>query len=247
MKLSNKNKENLLLKALVSEYGLKVEDPIPKKVSIEEVFDDKIVYDIDGQLYEVGYELGEKGEPTFGEPKEITATKIFRTMEALSFENRRALLDTALVTQLGLSKDEHVWIEDMTETEVIYNRDHQAFKSTYVIAEDGVVTFGEPVKVTRQVIYKPMEALQAIYSEILQEAGRRNASLDSGRIKKIVALCQELLSSDEPEEKKAKEALNEATLTLKWLKEQAAMKTEHGIQFPSQAYAYVPDIEKSST
>jgi cation transport regulator len=89
--------------------------------------------------------------------------------------------------------------------------------------------------------------LQSKYSEIIQEAGRRNAAQDAARIKKIVELCQELLSSEEPEESKTKEALKEADKVLAWLKEQKAMKTEDGVQYPAEAYAYVPDSEKPST
>jgi len=54
------------------------------------------------------------------------------------------------------------------------------------------------------------DELQAKYAEIIQETGKRNAQLDAGRIKKILELCQELLSS-EGEEDKVKEALIEAT------------------------------------
>ncbi len=169
--LSDKNKRNLLQSALVSEYGLAVEDPIPKKVSIEEVFDDKIIYNIDGQLYEVGFELGENGKPILK----------------------------------------------------------------------------EPTKVTQQVTYKPMESLRTTYSEIIQEAGRRNASLDATRVRKILELCQELLSSEnEPDEKKAQETLKEAKKTLTWLKEQAVMKAEDGVKFPAAAFAYVPEADTPS-
>ncbi|MBU0822351.1 MAG: hypothetical protein KKC24_26235 [Gammaproteobacteria bacterium] len=66
-------------------------------------------------------------------------------------------------------------------------------------------------------------------------------------IKKIVALCQELLSSEEPDEEKAKEALKEADKALSWLREQATMKTEDGVKYPASAFAYVPDAESSST
>ncbi len=247
-KISDKNKRNLLQTALVSEYGLTVDSPKPDKLSIEEVFDDRIIYAIDGQLYEATYELGEDDQPTFGKPKKVTSTKIFKTRESLSMENRRSILEAALASHLGLGDGEFAWIEDMTETEVIYNRDRQTFKAPYVIAEDNTVTIGDSVKVARQVIYKPLEALQAVYSEIIQEVGKRNATLDATRVKRIVELCQELLSSEgEPEEKKTKEALKEANSALKWLKEQAVMKTEDGVQFPAQAFAYVPDAEKSST
>ena len=89
--------------------------------------------------------------------------------------------------------------------------------------------------------------LQSKYSEIIQEAGRRNANVDSSRLKKIMALCQELLSSDEVEDSKVRKAVKEANTALAWLKEQAVVKTEDDINFPAEAYAYVPDSEKSTT
>ena len=102
----------------------------------------------------------------------------------------------------------------------------------------------EPVKVEQ--IYKATEALRSVYSEIIQEAGRRNASRDAARVKQILKLCQELLSSEPPEEEEAEEAAKEANSVLAWLKEQEAMKTENGVKFPASAYAYVPDAEKPS-
>jgi hypothetical protein len=91
-----------------------------------------------------------------------------------------------------------------------------------------------------------IEFLQTKYAEIIQEVGKRNASADAVRIKKIVELCQELLSSELPDEAKTQEAIKEAESTLVWLKEQAIMKTEDGVKFPAEAFAYVPDPEKSS-
>ena len=93
--------------------------------------------------------------------------------------------------------------------------------------------------------YTSLDCLREKYTEIIQEAGKRNASLDSARLKKIVELCQELLSSEK--EEGVEEALVEADSVLAWLKEQKVMKTEDGVQFPAEAYAYVPDSEKSST
>ncbi len=170
--LSDKNRSKLLQAALVTEYKIGQSTPIPKNLTIEEVFDDKVVYDIDGQLYEGSYELDENDKATFGEPKKVLGTKV----------------------------------------------------------------------------YKAMESLQAVYSDIIQEAGRRNASLDSKRLKLILSLCQELLSSEqEPEEKKAQEAITEANAVLVWLKEQAAMKTEDGENYPAAAFAYTPDPNDAST
>lgn len=89
------------------------------------------------------------------------------------------------------------------------------------------------------------EELQAKYAEIIQETGKRNAMLDSGRIKKILALCQELLSS-EGEDDKVKEALTEASSVLELLKAQEAMKPEDGNLYPAAAFAYVPDRTESN-
>jgi len=90
-----------------------------------------------------------------------------------------------------------------------------------------------------------MDDLQTIYSELIQEQGKRNASVDSTRIKKIMELCQELLDK-EPSEEETEEAIKEANKCLEWLKLQEVMKTDDGEKFPAQAYAYVPDSEKPS-
>ncbi len=166
-----------------------------------------------------------------------------------SYENKRQLLQAALTAQYKLEQDDStlrgVYIEDISDSEVIYNVNEQSYKASYTMAENGDIAIGEPEKVVRQTVYKSMESLQAIYAEIIQEAGKRNAILDAARVKKIVELCQELLSSEvEPEEKKAKEAIKEAKSTLKWLKEQAAVKMEDGEKYPASAYAYVPDADK---
>jgi len=160
--LSDKNKSKLLQSALMSEYKIGVSVPIPKDLTIDEVFENKVVYDVDGQLYQSSYELDENGKAVFSDPKKVSSTRIF----------------------------------------------------------------------------KAMESLQPVYADILQEAGRRNANLDSSRIKKIVALCQELLSSEAPDEEEIKKATKEATSVLKLIKAQVSMKTEDGIKFPSEAFAY---------
>jgi len=194
--------------------------------------------------------------PECGAPMVAKEAGEKRTKEAimpnkLSDENKRQLIQQGLTTEYGLGVDDTiprgVWVEDVFESEVIYNVNGQSYKVSYKLGEDGKTTFGEPEKVARQTIYKPLESLRTTYSEIIQEAGRRNANLDSARIKKIVALCQELLSSEEPEEKETKEALKEAKSVLTLIKEQAVMKTEDGMKFPAAAYAYIGDPEKSTT
>ena len=240
-KLSDKNMRAILQTALMTEYSLGADDPIPKKLAVVEVFDEKLIYDIDGQLYEAGYEMDEKGKPQLGEPFRVTT--MYKAMEALSMENKKSILEAALIAQLNIPEDEYLYIEDMTESEVFYNHGRQTYKVNYTIAEsDGAVTFGEPVKVTRLVTYKPIESLQAVYSEIVQEAGKRNAILDAARVKKIVELCQELLSSEEPEEKKTNEALKEATAVLAWLKKQE----EPGAVEPQPGYGFGFQLEASA-
>ncbi len=74
----------------------------------------------------------------------------------------------------------------------------------------------------------------SVIADIVQEATKRGKVNDS-RVQKAVSLT-ELTEAD----------LVEANSVLAWLKEQKAMKTEDGIQFPSDAYAYVPDTDKPS-
>ena len=95
--------------------------------------------------------------------------------------------------------------------------------------------------VAREATMANKDLLQANYATIIQEAGKRNASPDLERIRKIVALCQELLSSEVEDEEKTQEALRESESVLSWLREQDAMKTEDGVQYPMQAFAYAPD------
>ncbi len=90
-----------------------------------------------------------------------------------------------------------------------------------------------------------IEPLRLKYAELIQEQGKRNASADSGRIRKIMDLCQELLSS-EPTEQQAQEALTESISCLSWLKLQEAIKTEDGVAYPASAFAYTPDPDKPS-
>ena len=169
----------------------------------------------------------------------------------MSDDSKRDILHSALVSHYGLEteaspKPGSIDIEEVFDDALIYNIDGQSYKASYELNEDGKPMLGEPEKVKRKTVYEPMEALQTKYSEIIQEVGKRNATLDSSRIKKIVEICQELLSSEEPDVSKSKKAVKEANSTLKWLKEQAVMKTEDGVKYPKEAFAYVPS-EDSDT
>jgi len=132
--------------------------------------------------------------------------------ESLSADDKRDLLQASLIDQYGVTPDFEpdptgMYVQEVYDDYIVYRIGEQLYKTSYTLAEDGAVTFsGDPEKVTRSTVYTPMESLQAKYSEIVQEAGRRNATLDSSRIKKIVELCQELLSSDLPDGELAKKA-----------------------------------------
>jgi len=52
-----------------------------------------------------------------------------------------------------------------------------------------------------------LEALQDKYSAYMVEAGKRNSITDSKRVRGILALCLELLSSEIEDEKKIEEAM----------------------------------------
>jgi len=168
----------------------------------------------------------------------------------LSDENKKGLLQAALTTEYGLDEDKTIpsgiVVEEVFDEDLIYSVNGQCYKVTYAIGESGV-TIGEPQKVVAQKVYKPMESLQSVYSDIIQEVGKRNASADETRIKKILELAGQLLTSVKAEESKVTEALKEASSVLTWLKEQSIMKTEDGLKYPKEAYAYVPDKEKSTT
>lgn len=87
--------------------------------------------------------------------------------------------------------------------------------------------------------------LQAKYAELIQESSRRVYKDDTDRIKKVLELCQSILTTPQGEEITT-EALKEADACLVWLKEQAMMKSEDGKGYPASAYAYAPDPEKPS-
>ncbi len=88
--------------------------------------------------------------------------------------------------------------------------------------------------------------LQTKYAQLIQEVGRKHAAADEQRIKQIINLCNELLQGqDDNSQESARftEALKECDSCLTWLKEQAVEKDG----MPAEAFAYVPDKEKTST
>jgi len=180
--------------------------------------------------------------------KEVTVKTATKAKEAMSDDDKRTLLQSALGLKFPSAEGvmpSGVWIVDVFETEIIYRNDGVDYKASYVIDPQGEITLGEPTKVKRQTVYTPIESLQKVYSAIIQEKGKRNASLDAGRLKKILELCQELLSSEGEDEKKVTEAMIEATAVLESLRAQEAMKPEEGKLYPAAAYAYVPDRKEA--
>ncbi len=246
MALSDKAKQSLLQTALVGEYQIPTASPIPKNLTVEEVFPDKVIYNVDGQLYEATYTLDEEGQAVFGEPQKVTSTKTYTAMEALSMENKRSLLDPALSAHLNLPKEQFFYIEDMTDADVFYNRERQSFKIPYTLTEDGNVSFGTSTKVVRQTTYKTIEALQAAYSRLIQEAAARDLA-GNAKVKAAIVTCRGILEAKAPTEKKTQEALKEATTVLAWLQEQAMTKAEGGVNYPQAAFAYVANIHKPGT
>jgi len=118
------------------------------------------------------------------------------------------------------------------------------YEATYEIGADGKVVIGDGKKVTATKVFKSMESLRTVYGEIIQEAGKRNAVKDSSRIKTILALCNELLENEDPEEDAAKEALKKAKAELKWAKEQPAVQVVEGVEYTNAAFAFTPDMDK---
>lgn len=167
--------------------------------------------------------------------------------EKLSMEDKRRLLQTAISDAMGFTRETYFWIQDIYDSEAIYNHSDQLWSIDFSIDEESKVTLGNPVKVIQQTTYTPIESLQAQYSRVVQEVGKRNASLDAARIKKIVALCQELLDREEPDEEETKEALKQVAEAYFWVRSQEATKTEDGQKYPASAFAYVPDADKPST
>jgi len=116
----------------------------------------------------------------------------------------------------------------------------------HAVAYAAVKTKYEQDKDGKWVVKESREPLRVLYAEIIQESARRVYAEDKERIKKVLELCQSILSTSQGEEIKTEEAIKECESCLTWLKEQASMKTEDGVQYPSSAFAYAPDPEKPS-
>lgn len=83
-------------------------------------------------------------------------------LEAEFSANQKSdLIRTAIKAQAG--ERTWTWVRDLFDSFVVYEHEPDGgtgslFKRTYVIAEDGTVTLGEPTKVIAQTVYTPAEA-----------------------------------------------------------------------------------------
>lgn len=81
-------------------------------------------------------------------------------------------------------------------------------------------------------------SLQAKHANLIQESARH--SID---ISKTVELASKALAGDGD----VSEAIKEVDSTMVILKEAAVVKTEDGVKYPADAFAFVPDKDKPST
>ena len=177
-------------------------------------------------------------------------TKEANNME-MSDENKRAMLNSALQAQYGINQPSpipgYIYVEDVFESQLIYNVDGQSYKVPYQMDEAGKPTFGDPEKVVKQVVYKAQESLRSRYQEFVQEVGKRNASKDATLLKQIKDMVEDLLSKEDADEGKLKKATKEVEDALVKVKQGAVSKTEEGQNYPAAAYAYAPESDKPSS
>ena len=173
----------------------------------------------------------------------------WKVKESLSSDNKRQLLNAALQAKFSMQAGQKFsppWVEDFTDTEVIYSLDGQQYRAPYTTGEDGQIVFGDGVKVVRQTVYAQAEALHRQFADIIRLAAeRRNGST----IKEIEEAHNLIESLDW--EKSTKASIMEATKRLQEImtlvKALEAVKTEDGTEYSAAAFAYVPDPEKPST
>jgi len=176
------------------------------------------------------------------EAKEVSMT----TKEAMSDNDKRELLQTAVIDSLAIGNRDHgPWIRDVYDTELVYEIGGKSYRMSYVIDRKGKVVFGQAELVTPTTVYTPVkESVEAKIDELAEAASGREEKYNSSV---ITDRLLELLEIDELTEAVVIPIIAEADVLIAKLSEAAPAKTEDGIAFPAAAYAYVPDKEKSST
>ena len=163
-------------------------------------------------------------------------------------ENTRAALEAALHRLQQPGEDSFIWVRDWTDSSVIYEKNRQLWRSSYTLDDDEIVaTLGEAEKVVAQTQYKTIETVQAIHDQIVREMVVRDPGSDSSRAYETLQILQGHLDKEEPIEEALEVAIEEARITLTWLREQTLTKSEGGHKFPAAAFAYVPNANRPAT
>lgn len=69
----------------------------------------------------------------------------------LTFENKRSMLQSEIKNLYPGEK--FPWVEDMTDSKVIYNFDGRTYQASYSISKDNEIKLGNPMEVIKQVVY----------------------------------------------------------------------------------------------
>ena len=93
------------------------------------------------------YKQDEEGNWVAKESKEVIMD------EKLSDNDKRQLLQTAISDKMGYSRESHFWVQDIYDSEAIYNVDDQLWKVEYSIDEESKVTLGTPEQVVKKTEY----------------------------------------------------------------------------------------------
>lgn len=171
----------------------------------------------------------------------------------MSAEDKRRILQAALDEKLPTDSQAYPhssgpWVRDVFEEHLVYNLGGADFQVDYRISRGGKVTLGEESrKVIATTVYTAIESLREKYAELIQEAGERGVSGDVLELREAGETCTALMDAEEPEEDAVESALSGLDETVKWLRLQEAKKTEDGVKYPAEAFAYVPDVNKPST
>ena len=73
-------------------------------------------------------------------------------MAELTYENKRSLVQGA-IKNLYPGEMLHPWVEDMTDSKVIYNVSGKTYQASYSINGETEVKMGTPTEVVRKVSY----------------------------------------------------------------------------------------------
>ena len=70
----------------------------------------------------------------------------------LTMENKRSLLQAGIKNLY--TGENRPYVEDMTDSKVIYNYDGKIYQASYSISKDNVVKLGNPTEVVKHVVYQ---------------------------------------------------------------------------------------------